>query len=68
MPLSGQKMVRPVLVSPWMMAQFIALAPRCLGSNEGWYWMVCKGGVKSTRSARMSVTNAITLRSGARAS
>ena len=35
MPLSGQKMVRPVLVSPWMMAQFIALAPRCLGSKRG---------------------------------
>ena len=39
-PLSGQKMVIPVLVSPLIMAQLMALPPRCLGSNEGWYWIV----------------------------
>ena len=44
MPWSGQKMVRPVSVSPLMIGQFIALEPRCSGSRLGWYWIVPRGG------------------------
>ena len=66
-PLSGQKMLRPVFVSPRTMAQLIALAPRCLGNSEGWYWMAPKRGSISTFSGKMSVTKAITLRSGLQA-
>ncbi len=64
MPLSTQKIVRPVAVSPWRIAQCMALMPRCLGSSDGWYWIVPSAGSSSTRSGRMCVTNAITPRSG----
>ena len=53
---SGQKMVSPVLVSPWMIGQLIELGPRCFGSNEGWYWMVPRLGASSTRCGTSSVT------------
>ena len=40
MPSSGQKIEMPVVVSPWMIAQLIALRPRWRGSSDGWYWIV----------------------------
>jgi hypothetical protein len=53
---SGQKMVSPVRVSPWMIGQLIELGPRCLGSSEGWYWMVPSLGASSTCCGTSSVT------------
>ena len=46
----------------------MAERPRCLGSIEGWYWIVLSGGKSSTRVGMIWVTKAITLSSGAVAS
>jgi hypothetical protein len=34
-PLSGQKIVSPVLSAPWMIGQLIELGPRWRGSSDG---------------------------------
>ena len=45
-PSVGRKMVRPVLLRPWMIAQLIEDGPRCSGSSDGWNWiMPCFGVV-----------------------
>ena len=55
-PLSGQKMDRPVFVSPQMMGQLMELPPRCRGSSDGWYWMEPWVGMFSTASGTNAVT------------
>ena len=67
MPPSGQNTVRPVSVSPLMTGQLIALRPRCRGRSDGWYWMVPCVGTPRNSSGTISVTNAMTWRSGRRA-
>ena len=62
-PLSGQKIVSPVSDSPWMIGQLMELGPRCLGNNDGWYWMVPLVGASNISSGTMSVTKAITPKS-----
>ena len=67
MPPSGQNTVRPVSVSPMINGQLIALRPRCLGSRDGWYWIVPCVGTERNSGETMSVTKAMTWRSGAKA-
>ena len=46
-PSSGQKIETPVVASPWMIAQLIALGPRWRGRSDGWFWIVpCVGDVQ----------------------
>ena len=66
-PSSGQKIESPVSVSPMMIGQLIELRPRCLGSSDGWYWIVPCVGMSRKAFGTTSVTKAITCRSGARA-
>ena len=65
MPPSGQKTVRPVSASPLITGQLMALRPRCRGSSDGWYWIVPRVGAARSSAGTMSVTNAMTCRSGA---
>ena len=63
-PSSGQNTDSPVVRSPWMIAQLIALGPRWRGRIDGWYWMTPWVGISRTFSGTNSVTNAMTMRSG----
>ena len=51
-PSSGQKIERPVSVSPSMIGQLMELGPRCRGSSDGWYWMVPRAGMRRNSPAR----------------
>ena len=55
-PLSGQKMLSPVFVSPKMIGQLMELGPLCMGRREGWYWMVPSVGTPSASSGTKRVT------------
>ena len=62
-PSSGQKMVRPVRCSPKMIGQLMELGPLCMGSSDGWYWMVPRRGASNAPCGTNNVTYAITQRS-----
>mmetsp|Transcript_27549 Transcript_27549/g.72430 ORF Transcript_27549/g.72430 Transcript_27549/m.72430 type:complete len:211 (-) Transcript_27549:304-936(-) len=63
-PSSAKNIENPPFTSPSISVQLMADAPRCRGSNDGWYTIDPCFGVSITSIGMNCVTKARTLRSG----